>query len=121
MELSLDKGSGLHIRSYHHGMIETDVQIYSTSIVITPQNAEIWRPKSLNDIREEDLIYLTTFNPQIVLLGTGTELKFPPVVLFRCLIEKKIGYEIMNTAAACRTYNVLMSENRAVVAGLLIE
>jgi uncharacterized protein len=119
MELTPDKGDGLHIRSYHAGQIETDEAVYSTSIIITPQQITIWRPETLSDLTEEDLISLLAFKPKIVLLGTGTLLKFPPVTLWRRFIEKNIGYEVIDTAAACRTYNVLMAENRAVVAGLI--
>lgn len=120
MELSLDKGDGLHIRSYKDGEIRTDDQTYTSSIIITAKQAELWRPQNIEALQEEDLLELLAFNPQIIILGTGRSLKFPPISLFRCFIEKKIGYEVMDTAAACRTYNVLMTENRAVVAGLLV-
>jgi uncharacterized protein len=121
MELTPDKGDGLHIRAYHNGQIETDKQTYSTSIIITPETVKLWRPKQVDELNEEDLLQLIAFNPRIVLIGTGAALKFPPPSLFRLFIEKHIGYEIMNTAAACRTYNVLMTENRLVVAGLLLD
>lgn len=121
MELTPDKGDGLHIRSYQNGQIETDEQTYSTSIIITPHAVELWRPKNVDALTEEDLLQLIAFNPRIILIGTGAVLKFPPTALFRLLIERQIGYEIMDTPAACRTYNVLMTENRLVVAGLLLD
>lgn len=120
MELNLDKGDGIHIRSYQAGCIETDEATYSSSIIMTPKQVTPWRPATLNDLTEEDLLQLLEFKPKVVLLGTGQTLQFPPLALWRCFIEKNIGYEVMDTAAACRTYNVLMTENRAVVAGLLI-
>lgn len=119
MELNLDKGDGIHIRSYQPGRIETDEATYSSSIIMTPQKVTLWRPATFADLTEEDMLQLLEFNPKVVLLGTGQTLEFPPVKLWRCFIEKNIGYEVMNTAAACRTYNVLMTENRAVVAGLI--
>lgn len=120
MELNLDKGSGIHIRSYETGRIQTDETTYSTSIIISSQKIAIWRPLTFADLTEEDVMQLIPLNPKVVLIGTGPKLHLAPPTLFRCLIEKRIGYEVMDTAAACRTYNVLMTENRAVVAGLLV-
>lgn len=120
MELNLDLGNGLHIRSYQPGQIITEEATYSTSIIISNQSVEIWRPMTWNDLTEEDVLQLVKFNPKVVLFGTGPQLHLTPPTLFRCLIEKQIGYEVMDTAAACRTYNVLMTENRAVVAGLVV-
>ena len=120
MEFNLDKGNGIAIRSYQPGRIETDEATYESSIIITAKQVTLWRPATLSELTEEDLLQLLEFNPKVILLGTGQVLSFPPVALWRKLIEGNIGYEVMDTAAACRTYNVLMAENRAVVAGLLI-
>lgn len=121
MELEREQGIGLAIRSYQAGcIIETDAGSYSSSLIITPKQVMPWRPMKLSDLTAADLYTLLDFTPKIILLGTGQSLQFPPIELWRDVIEKNIGYEIMDTAAACRTYNVLMSENRAVVAGLLI-
>lgn len=119
MELNLDTGDGISIRSYESGRIETDEATYSTSIIITPKQVTLWRPKTISELTESDLIALLAFDPKIILLGTGSVLTFPPTAIWRCCIEKNIGYEVMDTAAACRTYNVLMTENRNVVAGLI--
>jgi uncharacterized protein len=56
-----------------------------------------------------------------VIFGSGARLRFAPPAWLRALIERRIGVETMDTAAACRTYNVLVSEGRAVVAALLVE
>ena len=56
-----------------------------------------------------------------MIFGSGQRLRFPPPALIRPLIERRIGVETMDTAAACRTYNVLAAEHRAVAAALLIE
>jgi uncharacterized protein len=58
--------------------------------------------------------------PEVVIFGSGKRLCFVPPALMRCLIERRIGVETMDTAAACRTYNVLVSEGRSVVAALLL-
>ena len=58
--------------------------------------------------------------PELVILGSGPLLRFVPAQLLRPLIERRIGVETMDTPAACRTFNVLVSEGRAVVAALLL-
>ena len=58
---------------------------------------------------------------EIVLIGTGQKLRFPPLDALRPLREARIGFEVMDTAAACRTYNVLLGEGRQVAALLLVE
>ena len=75
MELNLDKGEGLSIRSYRPGHIETDETSYTTSIIITPKQAVLWRPKTLADLTEADLTELLEFDPKIVLLGTGADIE----------------------------------------------
>ena len=59
--------------------------------------------------------------PELVIFGSGQRLRFVAPALLRPLIERRVGVETMDTAAACRTYNVLASEGRAVVAALLLE
>jgi uncharacterized protein len=59
--------------------------------------------------------------PKIILVGTGTRLHFPPAEILSPLIERNIGFEIMDTPAACRTFTVLMSEDRQVVAALILD
>jgi uncharacterized protein len=58
---------------------------------------------------------------ELVLLGSGQRLRFPPAGHLQALIRRGIGLETMDTAAACRTYNILASEGRKVLAALLIE
>ena len=65
--------------------------------------------------------YFLTLKPEILLLGTGAQLRFPHPRLYRQLIAAGIGMECMDTAAACRTYNILMGEDRKVVAGILLD
>jgi uncharacterized protein len=64
---------------------------------------------------------IAALNPEVVIFGSGARIRFPHPSLLRPLIERRIGVETMDTAAACRTYNVLASERRNVVAALLIE
>lgn len=78
-----------------------------------------WAPGGFATLAAEDFAAIVALGPEVVLVGTGSRLRFPPVGVLRPLIEARIGYEIMDFAAACRTYNVLVSEGRAVAVALL--
>ena len=121
MEFSLDNGSGQYrIKSYHQGIFTVNEITHSCSIIIMPdQLISPWRPQNIEALQTEDFQLLLDFQPQIVLLGTGKSLIFPNRDLFSNLYEKKIGVEIMDTKAACRTYMLLMAEGRKVAAALL--
>ncbi len=82
---------------------------------------EPWGLAGFSNLTESDFARLTESAPEIILLGTGNRQQFPKPALLRVLMERGIGFEIMNTAAACRTYNILAAEGRKVLAGLLIE
>ena len=76
---------------------------------------------AFEQLRAEHFEQLVALAPELVIFGSGQRLRFPAPALMRSLIERRIGVETMDTAAACRTYNVLASEGRAVVAALLLE
>ena len=80
-----------------------------------------WQPQGFDALNEGHFDYLLALKPEILLLGTGTQLRFPHPRLYQQLIGAGIGVECMDTAAACRTYNILMGEDRKVVAGILLE
>lgn len=63
---------------------------------------------------------IAALSPELVIFGSGDRIRFPPPAWLRPLIERRIGIETMDTAAACRTYNVLVSEGRRAVVGLLL-
>ncbi|MDH3638152.1 MAG: Mth938-like domain-containing protein [Gammaproteobacteria bacterium] len=93
---------------------------FSASLLVTP--AEVrpnWSPQSLDDLNDTDFIPIIECAPEVVILGTGSRLGFPAVSVTAPLIDRAIGFEIMDTRAACRTFNILASEGRKVVAALL--
>jgi uncharacterized protein len=73
------------------------------------------------EITAETIAHAANVGAEIVLIGTGKSLRFPKPESMRALMNARIGYEVMDTAAACRTYNVLLAEGRQVAALLLIE
>ena len=80
-----------------------------------------WQLGAFADLTPEHFEQVARLAPEVVIFGSGAKLRFAPAALLRALIERGIGCETMDTAAACRTYNVLVSERRSVVAALLVE
>ena len=82
---------------------------------------EQWGPNSFAALTETHLADLLTLPCDVLLLGTGNRQRFPSPALLRPLIEAGRPIEVMDTPAACRTYNILVAEGRAVAAALIIE
>jgi uncharacterized protein len=96
------------------------VETICGSFVLSPKHLlRDWTPTSIDDLQAEHLDPIIELQPELVLLGTGTRLTFPAPQLLASLHRQRIGVEVMDTAAACRTYNILMGEGRFVVAGLI--
>jgi uncharacterized protein len=94
---------------------------FDHSVVVPWKGAvQAWPPGRFEDLAESHFDMLAGLGAAVVLFGSGPRLRFPPAAMMRALIRQGIGVESMDTAAACRTYNVLASEGRAVVAALLV-
>ena len=110
------------IHSYDEGVITIGASDYQNSLILMPDRIiEDWRPNAIDDLRSDDLKVLIEYSPEIVLIGTGIQLRFPAPDVTVDLLQAGIGVEVMDTAAASRTFNVLLSENRKVVAALLLQ
>ncbi|MGC1853854.1 MAG: Mth938-like domain-containing protein [Candidatus Aquirickettsiella sp.] len=122
MELNLDTGEGRYqIRAYDKDFIQINEQKIHHSLIVMPdQLIAAWPPHSIADLTAENLQLIIDLSPSIVLLGSGENLAFPDPMLLNIFNQQKIGIEVMNNGAACRTYSVLMSEGRSVAAALLI-
>ena len=94
---------------------------YEKSLVVLPEHLHPdWSAVSLESLSVQAIAEISALHPEIVLLGTGFRQRFPHASVFRALIDAGLGYEVMDNAAACRTYNVLMSEDRKVAAALIL-
>ncbi|TRZ98366.1 MAG: hypothetical protein D4R84_03755 [Rhodocyclaceae bacterium] len=112
----------LAITSYDAGHIAVNGRRLTKSFILTPHRLlENWPPASLDGLTVTDMQTVADLACPIVLLGTGTRQRFPAPALLRPFVEQCIGVEVMDTGAACRTYNVLMAEGRDVAAALIIE
>lgn len=123
MKLHLDAGSGLNrFTGYGDGYVAINGERRSTSMIVLPSEpVEAWAPACFNDLAAAHFVALAARELEIVLLGTGARLRFPRPEVVRPLIEARIGVEVMDVLAACRTYNILVSEGRKVAAALLLE
>lgn len=122
MKLHRDVQTGLNtVTGYGDGYVVINQQRFETSIVVLPDRLlPNWGTAGFTALSVGDLEQLCDLSPEIVLLGTGRQQRFPAPALLRPLIEARIGFEIMDTQAACRTYNILMGEGRRVAAALLL-
>jgi uncharacterized protein len=97
-----------------------EVETISGSFVVSPRHLlRDWAPTAIDELQAEHLEVIIELQPELVLLGTGAQLTFPDQQILVDLHRQRIGVEVMDTAAACRTYNILMTEGRFVVAGLM--
>lgn len=121
--LTLDDNQAKYqIRAYQPGAITINDKILSTSVIVAPEALiENWGPVTLADITAESLAPIINLKPDVLLIGTGPDQAFLSQEIYGNLINAGIGVEIMNTSAACRTYNALTSENRNVAAALLVK
>jgi uncharacterized protein len=110
------------IASYGEGFVVINETRYERSVILYPDRVEPhWPPQDIANLAVPDIKILLETRPEVVLLGTGIRQVFPSNDVLRIGYELGIGVEVMNTMAACRTFNVLAAENRHVVAGLILE
>ena len=93
---------------------------YRQSLILTPQSVELWDVKEVSDLQLEHFHQLAELGAEVIILGTGKHTVFPQPALTRPLMRQRIGLEVMDTAAACRTYNVLVVDRRSAIAALIV-
>ncbi|NTV09332.1 MAG: Xcc1710-like domain-containing protein, partial [Zoogloea sp.] len=95
---------------------------HKTGLVVMPSGIESgWATAGFDALEEADFARLAALGAEIVLIGTGSRQRFPAPALLRPLIEARIGFEVMEMGAACRTYNILVGEGRNVALALLFD
>ena len=107
--------------AYGEGWVAVNGQRHERSLVVQPENlVPDWPPARFEDLLPEHMAALAGLGADIILLGTGDKLRFPHPSVLRALTEARIGVEVMDVRAACRTYNILLAEERKVAAALLL-
>jgi uncharacterized protein len=104
---------------YGEGFVMVNGKRHESNLIVTPEQLSPWGARSFDALSEEDFQPLLELAPEILLIGTGPRQRFPHPRLTRALAAKRIGVEAMDLQAACRTYNILMAEERRVAAALL--
>jgi uncharacterized protein len=122
MKFHLDVPGGVNlIRGYGPGQLRVGEQVHATSVILTATTTVApWRPRSAQDLTSADLEPVLGLGVDVLLLGTGARQHFPEPQVLRPLYERRIGVEVMDTSAACRTFNVLVAEGRPVAAALIV-
>ena len=123
MKLNLEQNPDLNVVTGYgtdHVMINKD-RHDGNVLLGTSRIVDGWAPRGFEGLSADDFAAVCELAPEVVIIGTGSRLRFPAPPVLRPLIEARIGYEVMDLPAACRTYNVLATEGRAVVAALLFD
>lgn len=122
MKLHASGPSGVNtITGYGEGYVIVNGERRDSSVVVLPDRTESWSVARFDDLTAADFQFLQQLQVEIVLLGTGPRQRFPHPRLTAALAQAGIGLEVMDVQAACRTYNILVAEERKVAAALLFE
>ncbi len=103
------------------GVVVNGIEYRSSVLVPWQGDVVAWPVPDFSALEAGHFAALAALQPELVIFGSGGRLRFPPASALRTLIERRIGIETMDSAAACRTYNVLLAEGRSVVAALLFD
>lgn len=122
MQIQRENAKGKHvINSFEPGTVVINDTDYHRSLLVSETILDTdWSLENIDAITEAHCQRILTLKPQLVLLGTGVKQRFPAQALLAPLYQANIGVEIMDTHAACRTFNVLLAEDRRVVAALIV-
>jgi uncharacterized protein len=122
MKFHLSAPEGNVVTGQGKGWVRVGTQEYRAPIVLTADAiVEGFAPGGFESLTEADFAALLEHKPEVVLLGTGATHRFPHPRLTRALAEAGVGVEVMDTPAACRTFNILAAEGRKVVAAMLLD
>jgi len=123
LKLQSDPHSGANtITGYGDGYVEINQTPYAHAVLLSSDGAiSAWPAQSFNSLEASHFAQMVELKPELILIGTGSKQRFPKPELLKSLILANIGFEIMNSQAACRTYNILVGEGRQVLLALIVE
>ena len=122
MKLQPDQSDAPSISGYGPGWVGLDGEKISTSVVIGSKGQRIdWPASRFEDLGADHFAQLAQLECEVVIFGSGARIRFPQAGWLKPLMARRIGLETMDTAAACRTYNILAQEGRNVAVALLLE
>jgi uncharacterized protein len=122
MKFHLNTAEGNMFTGHGVDYVRLGVVEYRDNVLVTPERVVTgWTAGGFDTLTEADFAALAALKPEVVLLGTGASLRFPHPRLTRALTDAGIGVEVMDTPAACRTFNILAAEGRRVVAAVILD
>ncbi len=122
MKLQPDRFDVQSVTGYGPGWVAIQGEKIHHSVVISSDGTKFdWNCRDLHELTSTHFEQLSAMNVELVIFGSGKQLRFVPAAMLQALMRKRIGVETMDTQAACRTYNILAGEGRKVAAALLVE
>ena len=121
MQADRPDGGNSITRHSPEGVLVAGTEYRSHVLVPWRGSAVAWPVAGFDALDEHSFDAVLALSPELVIFGSGSRLRFPPPAILKQLMARRIGFETMDTPAACRTYNVLLAEGRAVVAALIFE
>jgi uncharacterized protein len=125
MKFQSDPALTTAIRAYGSGWVvlagDRSGQRITHNLILSAEDAQPWGVACFDELNASCFAALAARKPELVIFGSGAQQRFPKPAWIRALIDAGIGIETMNTPAACRTWNVLISEGRQALAALLLE
>lgn len=120
MHINLETTDKHTIQAYSDDEIKVDSTVYRSSLIISSHEIiQDWSIANIHQLNEEFLEPLLRYQPNIIIIGHKQQGQFAPFDIMHTLSKQRIGLECMSIGAACRTFNVLLSEQRDVVLGLI--
>lgn len=109
------------VDAYSEGSVVVNKVMYNSSLILSASDIiDDWAPETCSELTLDHLHQVISLDPEIVILGTGSKIIFPDDGILQPISSNGIGYEIMDTGAACRSFNFLVAEGRHVVAALFM-
>jgi uncharacterized protein len=121
MKLHLSQAAGINgITAYGEDYVQVNLTRYGQSLIVLPDAVHDWPVPAVDCLTADHFASLAALQPEMVLLGTGRRQRFPAPALYAGLLAAGIGLEVMDTGAACRTFNILAAEGRRIAAALIV-
>lgn len=120
MQINLESIDKHSIQGYDDHEVRINNVLYSDNILVCAQELiHPWKVSALSELKAADLEFPCGYQPKIIIIGHNQTGKLPPFELLQALSKRGIGLEAMSIGAACRTFNVLLSEQRDVIFGVM--
>ena len=122
MKIEREQAEGKNLfTGYGEGYVEVNRARHGASLVVAAHRIVTdWPARSVEALTADHLAAIVELKPEIAIIGSGATFRFPDPARLALLHQARIGVEVMDTPAACRTYNILLGEGRNVVAALIL-